>query len=158
MFISGKISLKKDSSDPVYMQLYRELIKQIRAHNPDESDVFPSERTLCAELGMHRATVDRAYEELVRTGVALRQQDKTLVLSRSARTKLEGYVPSIGILLPELFSLFVEKKERTGIQYIKGIFDHAARLNYAVSVIPLPPPYQTAKSLPFGVTVILGIP
>ena len=147
IFALDKIVIDKDAPGPMYMQLYRELAKQVREHPPNVPAVLPSERTFCTALGLNRATVHRAYEEFIKAGVVERQPNKSLILLPRARKSLEHCVPAIGLLLPEFFSSYIERKHSTGIQYIKGIFDRAAALNYAVSVFQLPPPEATLEEM-----------
>ena len=78
--------------------------------------------------------------ELIKAGFAERKPNKSLLRFSLSGKKLEGRGPAIVFLQPELFSSYIKKRESTGVQYIKGILDCAANLNYAVSVLQLPQP------------------
>jgi len=137
MFDCSKICIDKESAEPLHIQLIRELRRLIRAMNQDEYDVLPSERFLCSCLKLHRSTVHRAYQELLDSGIVRRQPNKSIIPNISARKKLEGHLPAIGIVIPCRFSQFIEYRKNT-IQYLKGIFDRAAEKGYAVLLLELP--------------------
>lgn len=57
------------ATQPLYHRVYRELVKEIEGGQLLPGDRLPSERWLCDELGVSRATVRRAIEELVADGL-----------------------------------------------------------------------------------------
>jgi DNA-binding GntR family transcriptional regulator len=59
----------REASQPLYHQVYRRLVDEIEEGALRPGDRLPSERWLCDELGVSRATVRRAIEELVSDGV-----------------------------------------------------------------------------------------
>jgi GntR family transcriptional regulator len=57
------------ASQPLYHRVYREIAREIESGTLHPGDRLPSERFLCDELGVSRATVRRAIEELVSDGL-----------------------------------------------------------------------------------------
>ena len=59
-----------EASPPLYHRVYREIAQGDRARRRSGAgDRLPSERSLCDELGVSRATVRRAIEELAADGL-----------------------------------------------------------------------------------------
>jgi GntR family transcriptional regulator len=58
-----------DASQPLYHRVYRQLAEEIRSGGLRPGERLPSERYICDELGVSRATVRRALEELVADGL-----------------------------------------------------------------------------------------
>jgi GntR family transcriptional regulator len=58
-----------EASQPLYHRVYREIAKEIESGTLLPGDRLPSERWFCDELGVSRATVRRALEELVADGM-----------------------------------------------------------------------------------------
>jgi GntR family transcriptional regulator len=58
-----------DASRPLYHRVYREIAQEIAAGGLAPGDRLPSERWFCDELGVSRATVRRAIEELTADGL-----------------------------------------------------------------------------------------
>ena len=107
MFDCSQISIDKDSAEPLHIQLIGELRRLIREMNQEEYDVLPSERFLCSYLKLHRSTVHKAYDSLLSSGIVRRLPDKSLIPRSSARKRLEGQLPAIGIVLPCRFSQYI---------------------------------------------------
>src|SRR3954453_10526652 len=57
------------ASQPLYHRVYRELAGEIESGALQPGDRLPAERSLCEELGVSRATVRRAIEELAGDGL-----------------------------------------------------------------------------------------
>src|SRR3954453_10148109 len=57
------------ASQPLYHRVYRQLAREIESGALLPGDRLPSERSLCDELGVSRATVRRAIEELAGDGL-----------------------------------------------------------------------------------------
>ena len=57
------------ASQPLYHRVYRQIAEEIESGGLNPGDRLPSERWLCDELGVSRATVRRALEELVADGL-----------------------------------------------------------------------------------------
>src|SRR5687767_15540716 len=58
-----------DAARPLYHRVYREIAQEIASGGLGPGDRLPSERWLCDELGVSRATVRRAIEELAADGL-----------------------------------------------------------------------------------------
>lgn len=61
---------------PMYMQLAAAIEESIVAENMKAGDRLPSEPTLAAQLSLSRATVIKAFEQLVDKGAVVRQQGR----------------------------------------------------------------------------------
>ena len=59
----------QQASQPLYHRVYREIAKGIENGILKPGDRLPSERALCDQLGVSRATVRRAVEELTADGL-----------------------------------------------------------------------------------------
>src|SRR3954466_11009098 len=58
-----------DASQPLYLRVYRQIAQEIENGTLAPGARLPSERWFCDELGVSRATVRRAIEELVADGL-----------------------------------------------------------------------------------------
>ena len=59
-----KITIDKSDKTPVYLQIAGQIKESIYAGIIPDGYVLPSERALSAEIGVHRNTVTKAYDEL----------------------------------------------------------------------------------------------
>ncbi|HEC22490.1 MAG TPA: PLP-dependent aminotransferase family protein [Chloroflexi bacterium] len=62
------LSLERDSQEPIYLQIKRQLAYQIENNILTPGDRLPATRDLAAELGVSRISVVAAYEELKAEG------------------------------------------------------------------------------------------
>lgn len=62
------IDLTDAKGGPLYEQIYRHIVREIRAGRLREGEKLPSKRELCAHLKVSRSTVETAYELLVAEG------------------------------------------------------------------------------------------
>ncbi len=58
-----------DAARPLYHRVYRQIAQEIESGALDPGERLPSERWFCDELGVSRATVRRAIEELAADGL-----------------------------------------------------------------------------------------
>src|SRR6185437_2523901 len=59
----------RHASQPLYHRVYRQIAEEIESGGLSPGQRLPSERVICDELGVSRATVRRALEELVADGL-----------------------------------------------------------------------------------------
>ena len=129
-----EISLNKENSEPLYLQLAGALRRQIGMTCLNSNERMISERRLSEQLGVDRTTVSKAYCELLKEGLLTRWTSKTLCISAESRRKLVAPFPNIGIIIPQQFSSLIEANSLT-MHYIKGIIDSAAARNISTIMI-----------------------
>ena len=71
-----KIKIDKKQTIPVYLQIAGQIKEQIFDGAIGDGYALPSERSLAAELGVHRNTVTKAYHELKAEGLVFSYQGK----------------------------------------------------------------------------------
>jgi GntR family transcriptional regulator len=115
------------ASQPLYHQVYRRIAAEIEDGGLQPGDRLPSERWLCDELGVSRATVRRAIEELVSdglvegrgrgsfvTGQALAEPRDTL-MSLSELGRSRGLVASARVLLLQVRPATIDEADALAI-------------------------------------------
>jgi GntR family transcriptional regulator len=116
-----------EASQPLYHRVYRELSKEIESGGLRPGDRLPSERWLCDELGVSRATVRRAIEELISDGLvqtrgrgsyvggdALVEPPNTL-MSLSELGRSRGLEATSRVLAADLRAATIDEAEAFGI-------------------------------------------
>jgi GntR family transcriptional regulator len=116
-----------DASQPLYHRVYRQISQEIESGALAPGDRLPSERWLCDELGVSRATVRRAIEELVLdglveargrgsfvTGEALAEPPNTL-MSLSELGRSRGLEATSRVLTREVRPATLDEAEAFGI-------------------------------------------
>ncbi|RCW48702.1 GntR family transcriptional regulator [Halanaerobium sp. MA284_MarDTE_T2] len=76
--------IRRDNRLPLYYQLYDIIINKIEAGEYKEHDKLPSERELCDEYDISRATVRRTMTELEKNGYIYKEQGKGIFISPKA--------------------------------------------------------------------------
>ena len=132
-------TLDHNSDKPLHLQLKEELLRQLRALPANGGYRLPSERSVVSLFQINRATVHRAYAELLSSGLVERKPDKSLQVATGAKKQLQGAFPMIGLLIPCRFSDYVESRGQRSFQYIKGIIDRAENRNVSILTLRLPP-------------------
>jgi GntR family transcriptional regulator len=123
------------ASQPLYHRVYRQIAREIESGALQPGDRLPSERWLCDELGVSRATVRRAIEELVTdglvegrgrgsfvTGDALVEPPNTL-MSLSELGRSRGLEASSEVLAAELRPATIDEAEAFGIAPGAEVFE-----------------------------------
>ena len=131
--------LDHNSDKPLHLQLKEELLRQLRALPANGGYRLPSERSVVNLFQINRATVHRAYAELLSSGLVERNPDKSLSVVSGAKKQLQGAFPIIGLLVPCRFSDYVERRGQRSFQYIKGIIDRAESRKVSILTLLLPP-------------------
>ena len=119
--------LLDDSSSPLYLQLARQLEQGIRAGTYAVDQALPSERVLCASLGVSRITARKAIDVLVAQGLVLRkhgsgnfiaprlEQPTSKLASFSQELRQRGFVPSSQWLRRAIDSASAPEREALGL-------------------------------------------
>ena len=141
-----EVELDRGGTEPLHLQLSRGIAEDIFRSRPRPGRPFVSERQLAETLMLNRGTVHRAYEQLMNDGILEQPEEgRTIRIAPNALEKVTPPFPSIGIILPCRFSVFVSGDTPTPLKYLSGIFDRAAELGYAPMPLLLPPP-ETPES------------
>jgi GntR family transcriptional regulator len=124
-----------EASQPLYHQVYRRIAQEIERGELLPGDRLPSERWFCDELGVSRATVRRAIEELVAdglvegrgrgsfvTGEALVEPPNTL-MSLSELGRSRGLEASARVLATEVRPASIDEAEAFGIAPGAALFE-----------------------------------
>lgn len=124
-----------NASQPLYHLVYRQISQEIENGALRPGDRLPSERWLCDQLGVSRATVRRAFEELVRdglveargratfvTGDALAEPPNTL-MSLSDLGRSRGLEASAKVLLSQVRPATLDEAEAFGIAPGADVFE-----------------------------------
>ena len=124
--MSTAVSPAHDSS-PLYLQLARQLEKDIRAGTYRVDQALPSERVLSESLGVSRITARKAIEVLVGQGLVLRRQGSgnfiaprleqplSKLASFSEELRQRGYLPSSTWITREVAVANVAEREALGL-------------------------------------------
>jgi GntR family transcriptional regulator len=116
-----------EASQPLYHRVYRQIAREIEGGMLTPGDRLPSERWFCDELGVSRATVRRALEELVAdglvesrgrgsfvTGDALVEPPNTL-MSLSELGRSRGLAASARVLDADVRAATIDEAEAFGM-------------------------------------------
>jgi GntR family transcriptional regulator len=168
---AASTEFKIDSTDnsPLYMQVARKLIGDVRAGRYRVDQALPSERLLSEQLDISRVTARKAIDQLVGQGLVVRrrgsgnyvapriEQPLSRLSSFSEQLEQRGYRPSSTWLRREIVLATLEEQLALGLPHNSRV----ARLErlrladdvamaYEVSVLPaavLPRPQEVASSL-----------
>lgn len=94
------IELKEDGGQPVFLNLATTLIREIERGRLKPGDALPGTRTMARNLGLHRNTVDAAYQELTMQGWLVSEPSRGTFVARDlpdiapARGRRRNRVPA----------------------------------------------------------------
>ena len=133
-----EIKLDRKRPEQLYYQLADGLGRLIRSH-AQPGTLLPSALELSALLGINRATVRKAYGELVKRQLIERKSPyRYQVSARKNRAALDPF-PSIGVILPCGFSALLEGKDNVcATPCLKGIIDSAMENKLSTVMLELP--------------------
>ena len=167
--VSTDFKIDSNDNSPLYMQVARKLIMDVRAGRYRVDQALPSERLLSEQLDISRVTARKAIDQLVGQGLVVRrrgsgnyvapriEQPLSRLSSFSEQLEQRGYRPSSTWLRREIVLATLEEQLALGLPHNSRV----ARLErlrladdvamaYEVSVIPaavLPRPQEVASSL-----------
>ncbi len=79
---------------PLYERLADDLKQEIHSGEFSPGDMLPSEASLCQQYGVSRGTVVRAFDILLREGMAQRRQGVGTIVARQSLHRKPGYLLS----------------------------------------------------------------
>ncbi|MBO4631790.1 MAG: GntR family transcriptional regulator [Lentisphaeria bacterium] len=134
-----QIKLDRKRPEQLHHQLASELSRLIGSQTGSSGAILPSGRELSARLGIHRKTVRKAYDELMKRHLI--EPESSYRYKISAQKKRAGLVPypSIGIILPCSFSMLIKQEQSAAaLPYITGITDSAMENRLSTIMLELP--------------------
>jgi GntR family transcriptional regulator len=167
--MSNVFQLDHNDNSPLYMQVARKLIKDVREGLYQVDQALPSERVLSEQLDVSRVTARKAIDQLVEQGLVVRkrgsgnyiapriEQPLSNLSSFSEQLEQRGYTPNSQWLRREIVRADADEQLALGLSPATRV----ARLErlrladevvmaYEVSVIPatvLPKPENVSGSL-----------
>ncbi|MBQ6597518.1 MAG: substrate-binding domain-containing protein [Lentisphaeria bacterium] len=143
----GKLNPDRRSGEPLHLQLYNSLVREIRSLPPNEHVALMSERELSLLLKLNRNTTHRAYGQLVEERLVRRMPDKSLVVRSDARTRITGAYPVIGVLMAMDFPELVERPGRGILPYLEGLIGRCSQRNISCLMLRAPDPDASPKEI-----------
>ena len=143
----GKLNPDRRSGEPLHLQLYNSLVREIRSLPPNQHVALMSERELSLLLKLNRNTTHRAYGQLVEERLVRRMPDKSLVVRSDARTRITGAYPVIGVLVAMDFPELVEQNDRGVLPYLEGLIGRCSQRNISCIMLRAPDPDASPKEI-----------
>lgn len=128
-----KIQLNRDSATPLYQQLRNQIRDQILSGQLGEGFKLPSERQLTSRLAVHRNTVKKAYEILIREGLVYAQAKAPRGYFVKSPMKEEG--PEAGLSARRPFSA-LDKNFNYYFLGMQNTFQRLYNSSYLSEAIP----------------------
>ena len=133
-----KLNLNRKSGEPLHLQLYHSLVREIRSLSPNRHVSLMSERELALQLKLSRRTTRRAYEHLLDDHLVRRMSNKSLVVRSDARTRIKGAYPVIGILVAMDVAELMERNDRSILPYLEGLIGRCSKRNVSCLMLNVP--------------------
>ena len=143
----GKLNPDRRSGEPLHLQLYNSLVREIRSLPPNQHVALMSERELSMLLKLNRNTTHRAYGQLIEEHLVRRMPDKSLVVRSDARTRITGAYPVIGVLVALDFPELVEQNDRGVLPYLEGLIGRCSQRNISCIMLRAPAPTASPKEI-----------
>lgn len=83
--------LNKNSTEPLYSQLYCRLVKQIQTGELKSGDRVPAERELAEQLNVSRITARQAIDALVESGLVYRERGRGTFVAEPKMRSVMGF-------------------------------------------------------------------
>jgi GntR family transcriptional regulator len=167
--VSTDFTIDNNDNSPLYMQVARKLIMDVRAGRYRVDQALPSERLLSEQLDISRVTARKAIDQLVGQGLIVRrrgsgnyvapriEQPLSNLSSFSEQLAQRGYLPSSTWLRRDIVQATLEEQLALGLPHNTRVarlerlrLADGVAMAYEVSVIPatvLPRPKEVASSL-----------
>ena len=134
-----RVAPNRKSPEPLHIQLYRSMVREIRSLPPNFHTTLMSERELAMQLKLSRRTTHRAYEQLIDDHLVRRMPDRSLTVRSDARSRIAGAYRVIGVFVTMDFTDFVENNNRSVLPYVEGLIGRSSRLNTSCIMLRTPP-------------------
>jgi GntR family transcriptional regulator len=167
--VSNDFQIDSNDNSPLYMQVARKLIMDVRAGRYRVDQALPSERLLAEQLDISRVTARKAIDQLVGQGLVVRrrgsgnyvapriEQPLSNLSSFSEQLAQRGYRPSSTWLRRDIVLATLEEQLALGLPHNTRVarlerlrLADGVAMAYEVSVLPatvLPRPKEVASSL-----------
>ena len=143
----GKLNPDRRSGEPLHLQLYNTLVREIRALPPNQHVALMSERELSVLLKLNRSTTHRAYEQLIADRLVRRMPDKSLVVRPDARTRITGAYPVIGVLVAMDIVKLMEQDDRRILPYLEGLIGRSSQRKISCIMLRAPDPSASPEEV-----------
>lgn len=143
----GKLNPDRRSGEPLHLQLYNSLVREIRSLPPNEHVALMSERELSLLLKLNRNTTHRAYGQLIEERLVRRMPDKSLVVRSDARTRITGAYPVIGVLIAMDIVKLMEQDDRRILPYLEGLIGRSSQRKISCIMLRAPDPSASPEEV-----------
>ena len=143
----GKLNPDRRSGEPLHLQLYNSLVREIRSLPPNEHVALMSERELSLLLKLNRNTTHRAYGQLIEERLVRRMPDKSLVVRSDARSRITGPYPVIGVLVAMDIVKLMEQNDRSVLPYLEGLIGRSSQRKISCIMLRAPEPSASPEEV-----------
>ncbi len=86
------MEIEFESEEPIYLQIYNQIIKGISRGELEDGEELPSVRQLSSDIGVDKNTVNKAYGLLKQMGIITTHRRKGAVIAGKERRILTDYI------------------------------------------------------------------